>query len=452
MTALPSSFLQLLSRMGRSSNDIIAYEQSFRQSLPKSGFPLTARCGSQWHSFFPGRQRQQGPFQLPNSRYIERDDRTIPLGLTWQHKYGLWYSQEYAASIPAQILPVKKGDRILDMCASPGGKTIQILNRLHECGGGEIIANEPDRQRLTVLRDSLLRIGLPHRFLLSKLGQAITNDDIGGYVDSIILDAPCSGEGTAFKSQSALLFWRREDINNIVGLQKQLITNALSLLKPGGRLVYSTCTINPYENEGIVDWMIQTYGDQLSLESLSLPNTDPGCLSWGEESDGRTSYADRCIRCLPHRHGTGGFFVALWRKNNTHLYTQKPLPAGGHKHDTALTELFAYFGYQGAKPDHLLSIDDIIAYGYSAHSSIPLAKKVHTHYIPLHGFAQLYGHACTDHCIDIDNHRYQELVTTGRTDNREGYQGRYILRRAGCGLTVVKCVGGDMKGKLPQRK
>jgi len=456
MTALPTSFVHVLTRMGRSSDDIASYEQSCRQPLPKSWFPISARCGSQWRFFFPWRTRKKWSFDLTNSRYINREDRTIPLGLTWQHQYGLWYSQEYAASIPAQLLPIKQGDRILDMCASPWGKTIQILNRLYEAWGWEVIANEPDRQRLTVLRDSLLRVWLPGRLLLNKRGQAITHKDIWWYVDGIILDAPCSWEGTAFKSQSALLFWRREDINSIVGLQKQLIDNAITLLKPGWWLTYSTCTINPYENEAIIDWMIQTYGDQLTLETISLPSVDQGCHSWWEESDWRASYADRCVRCLPHRHGTGWFFVALWKKNHHHgrLLPKTQLPWSiGKPLDAWVTDLFSYFGYQGPKPYHHMMIQDTLHHWYTASSSIPLAKKVQNQYIPLHGFAQLYGNTCSDHCLDLDDDdRLQELTNTGRIDNSQWLHGRYILRRHWCWLTVVKCVWWDIKGKLPQRK
>jgi 16S rRNA (cytosine1407-C5)-methyltransferase len=100
-----------------------------------------------------------------------------------------------------------------------------------QLGGGYLWSNEPDRKRAATLHDSLLRCGIPAFCLMNYLGQKIPVD-YDDYFDAIVLDAPCSGEGTAFKSLSALSFWRREDINSIVSIQKALITRAISLLRP----------------------------------------------------------------------------------------------------------------------------------------------------------------------------------------------------------------------------
>ncbi|MCH8518906.1 hypothetical protein LAT59_04050 [Candidatus Gracilibacteria bacterium] len=230
-----------------------------------------------------------------NMFYIDRDDTTIALGHTLEHISGYFYVQELAASSSPYYL---SGDRIdtgdytiLDMSASPGGKTTQLAEYYPNA---TIIANEIDKTRLKQLYENTDRLGTKNVFVTNYDGRFFAN--YPEVFDKILLDAPCSGEGTAYKTDEALKYWNIKNIKRIAKLQLQLLESALISLKVGGELVYSTCTLNRLENEEIVEKVIKKYGESIEILSPDSQESGLGLRSW------------------PHQTGTGGFFVAKLRK------------------------------------------------------------------------------------------------------------------------------------------
>jgi 16S rRNA (cytosine1407-C5)-methyltransferase len=185
----------------------------------------------------------------PTTFYIDREDLTLALGRTFLYQSGFFYIQEVAASLSAPQLDLKDGDTVLDMAAAPGGKTSQLANNLlqHE-DVGMVVANDVNGKRLGSLAHNLNIMGRYNTFL-TKFNGGSFGSNLPNFFDHVLLDAPCSGEGTGFKSDYAMKYRHQAEINKICGTQLQLLISAIKTTKIGGTIVYSTCTLNPFENE-----------------------------------------------------------------------------------------------------------------------------------------------------------------------------------------------------------
>lgn len=197
------------------------------------------------------------------------------LGMSVDHLVGNFYIQELAAAHPVDLLADGKNHEnnflILDMASSPGGKTTQLAEYFPN---SFIIANEPSRERIPQLLQNLERMHTPNIAVTLYPGQQWRH--FGEIFDRILLDAPCSGEGTLYKGTDAVKNWHIKSIKQIANLQKKLITSALSALKSGGEMVYSTCALNDLENERILAYISEKYGDALEIifEKKFWPHTD----------------------------------------------------------------------------------------------------------------------------------------------------------------------------------
>lgn len=222
---------------------------------------------------------------------------------------GQVYIQNAASWLPVLALEPQAGEHILDMCAAPGGKSSHIQaiaqNQAH------LVCNDNSRPRLMKLQANLERLGAQAEFSLADATRLSRRDDIGLF-DKILLDAPCSGEGLmTLRPQDAKLFdsWSPAHIRRLSDLQKKLITEAWRLLRPGGTLVYSTCTMAPEENEAVVDYLLRRQPDAklAPMSPPELPNRVPAAAEW----NGRTFTHDlsACLRLVPGEL-TEAFFVA----------------------------------------------------------------------------------------------------------------------------------------------
>ena len=218
---------------------------------------------------------------------------------------GYIHIQEEVSMVPPLILDPQPGEQVLDLCASPGSKTTQISQMMEN--RGLVIANEPSLARVAPLRSNCERLG--------ALNVAITRYDgrrfPHGPFDRILVDAPCSSEGRARRSPGLLGKGSCKRSLDLQPLQMGLLQNAVRLAKPGGTVVYSTCTYAPEENELVVETVL----DQARLEKVSIPGLKecPGITEW----NGQNLSVDllSCARYYPHLNDTGGFFVAKLIKN-----------------------------------------------------------------------------------------------------------------------------------------
>lgn len=243
--------------------------------------------------------------------HVDRDDRSIPLGHTLPHFTGRIYVQEASSMIPPLLLGAQPGERVLDMAAAPGSKTTQLAAMMQN--KGLLVANDSSVSRLKALTANLERCGTCNTVVTNLNGHRLGRIT-GSVFDRVLLDAPCTAEGTAAKSPEVLRRWSENAIKKLATLQSKLLAAAWLSLKPGGTLVYSTCTFAPEENEGVISDFLAHHpeADILATELDGLPATD-GLTSWGDRQfDSRLALARRI---WPGDSGMEGFFIVVLRKD-----------------------------------------------------------------------------------------------------------------------------------------
>lgn len=234
------------------------------------------------------------------------------LGRALEHVLGYYYIQELASMLPIIALNPKPNEKLLDLCAAPGSKTTQAASMMQN--SGEIIANEVSLDRIKILATNLERCGAASTIITRKDGIALCKrlEKIDKKFDKILIDAPCSGEGTLRSTKKTYLMWNPKTIFSLSKLQKQLVEAAIPLLKKGGELLYSTCTHAPEENEEVVDYILKNF-PELKIQKLNVPvKTRPGISTW-EEKKFQKNIKHAC-RVYPQDNDTEGFFIAKFKK------------------------------------------------------------------------------------------------------------------------------------------
>jgi tRNA (cytosine49-C5)-methyltransferase len=229
------------------------------------------------------------------------------VGNTAEHQLGYIYIQEAASMIPPLVLDPQPGEVILDMCAAPGSKTTQISQYMKN--EGLLVANDYKGIRVAPLGINIQRMGITNTMITLMEGRYFKDLQF----DRILVDAPCSGTGTIRKSFKTLRIWNPGVIKRLAGTQKQLIISAFENLKPGGTMVYSTCSCEPMENEAVVSHLLETKEDAELLDiELNLKRSKPIL-----EFEGTTYHPDvkKCLRIWPQDNDTEGFFITKIKKN-----------------------------------------------------------------------------------------------------------------------------------------
>lgn len=230
-------------------------------------------------------------------------DEEEQLGNALEHIQGLFYIQEASSMLPPTALftPSAEWQCVLDLASAPGSKTTQIAALMHN--RGLLVANEYSASRVKVLHANVLRMGASHCALTHFDGR-VFGEYLYESFDAVLIDAPCGGEGTVRKDVDALKHWSLDDVLAISETQKALIESAFLALKPGGSLVYSTCTLNRLENQGVCEYLKQQYPDAVQFDSLSD-------LFEGAE---RATTPEGFLHVWPQIFDSEGFFVAKLTK------------------------------------------------------------------------------------------------------------------------------------------
>ena len=253
---------------------------------------------------------RMAPFHLrripwvENGFYYEEGDRPS------RHPYyfaGLYYLQEPSAMAPASRLGVQPGERVLDLCAAPGGKSTELGARL--AGQGLLVSNDISANRMKGLLKNIEVFGISNAFLTNEEPERLARC-FPEYFDRILVDAPCSGEGMFRKEPAVLDAWTPDKPKICAGMQAKILDEAVKMLRPGGYLLYSTCTFAPVENEGSVSRILECCPDLCLEDILPCEGFAPGRPVWG---DGRPEL-ERSVRLWPHRVHGEGHYMALLRK------------------------------------------------------------------------------------------------------------------------------------------
>lgn len=238
---------------------------------------------------------------------------TFSPGYHWAYLAGLYHVQEEVSLLPVTLLDIQPGQRVLDLCAAPGNKTAQISVTLQQTGS--VIANDRNPSRMRAAYHVLDRLGLHN--VTTTIYDGSNYPSAAGLFDRVLVDAPCTGEGTSRKHPNVPDRAALADSLKMVGAQLSLLRKGVQLCRPGGRIVYSTCTYAPEENEFVVDTILQEAAGQLRLLPAQIPGvvSMPGLTTWhGRTLDKSLSHA---MRIWPHLNDTGGFFVAVLEKSHT---------------------------------------------------------------------------------------------------------------------------------------
>ena len=229
----------------------------------------------------------------PEGVYYDPEARP---GLHVYHEAGVYYLQEASAMAPVALLDPQPGERVCDLCAAPGGKTTQIAGRMG--GQGFLLCNEINPKRAKILSRNIERMAVANALVTNEHPETLAQR-FAGFFDRVLVDAPCSGEGMFRKEEAAVTDWSEETVAMCARRQGEILHSAAKLVRPGGRLVYSTCTFAPAEDEGVVAAFLEAH-PEFTPEPVEAPWFAPG--------------ENASYRMWPHRLLGEGHFAAVLRK------------------------------------------------------------------------------------------------------------------------------------------
>lgn len=271
----------------------------------------------------PSELANKCPFELKRIPYIKKGFYYTDECKPSKHPYyyaGLYYIQEPSAMTPASLLRVMPGDKVLDLCAAPGGKSTELGAELD--GKGILVSNDISNSRAKALLKNIEMFGIKNAVVVSESPVKLSKV-FESWFDKILVDAPCSGEGMFRKSPSIMKNWEKHGVDYYNKLQKEILPYAVNMLKPGGYLLYSTCTFSPEEDEEIVAWLLKEY-PMLKLvpvlmdkEGVDYSGFEHGRADWinADMQGDRVENINYCVRLWPHKINGEGHFIALFKKD-----------------------------------------------------------------------------------------------------------------------------------------
>ena len=309
MTGLPEEFKEKMKNLlGEEYSTFIAsYDREPVQGLRMNLLKVSEEEGDRLFGCF-------GLSRIPwvrEGRFYEKDTRP---GRHIFHEAGLYYIQEPSAMAVVSLLDPKPGDKVLDLCAAPGGKTTHIASRIGK--NGFLLSNEIHPARAKILSQNVERMGIGNGVVTNEDPKRLTRY-FHEFFDKIVVDAPCSGEGMFRKDETARNEWSLENVNMCADRQEEILNCAASMLKKGGTLVYSTCTFSPEEDEQSVERFLKNNPEFYiadcsgQIEKEGITGLAQGRPEWGETQDEELK---KTFRIWPQQTEGEGHYIAVLRK------------------------------------------------------------------------------------------------------------------------------------------
>ena len=352
------------------------------------------------------------------------------------HEAGAWYLQEPGAMLPVAVLNPQPGEKVLDLCAAPGGKSTQIAGRM--LGRGLLVCNEPVKKRAMILSRNIERLGVTNALVVSAAPEALAGQWPEGF-DAVLVDAPCSGEGMFRRHPETISEWSPQIAEGCAVRQTGILEAASMLVRPGGRLVYSTCTFNSLENEENVKAFLLRHRD-FSLQAFSLPGA---------------AAPDGHFTCWPHHVQTEGQFAALLVR---HGDGKAILPPSARQHQPDRTALRCLASFCAQAPRANLVIGNTLAClpFYPDCGRIPvlraglhLGEARENYFMPDHALAMACEHPPFP-CVPVSAEEARRFQAGEILRVDEGFQGWVYPTLSGLPLGWGKAVSGQLKNHYPK--
>ncbi len=374
------------------------------------------------------------------------------------HEAGAYYIQEASAMAPAEYLGAKPGEYILDLCAAPGGKTTQIACDMQ--GEGILVSNEIHPARAKILSENVERMGIKNALVLNETPQKLEKV-FQAYFDRILVDAPCSGEGMFRKNDQAMDEWSLENVELCARRQDEILACAANMLKPGGKLVYSTCTFAPQENEGTISRFLENHPEFSLCEVKRAEGMAEGNPAWGNEM---TELA-RTIRLWPHKLKGEGHYLAVLKKDTDGIHEQ-PEEKKRSAELKKIPELSEFWNDMGIG-EKFLEGREILRFGeqlYLVPHNFPkldglkvvrpglhLGTLKKNRFEPSHALALALKKEEVKRYVDFET-KAEEIkgFLRGETFAIEGEKGWYLICVDGLSIGFGKLAGGIMKNHYPK--
>ena len=450
---LPEEFLERMEQM--LGEDYTAFLQSYdRQRAQGLRFnPLKGKIGD----FL-----RKAPFTLrpvpwePNGFYYGNMDTP---GKHPYHEAGVYYIQEPSAMAPVVFLDPQPGERILDLCAAPGGKSTQIAAAMQ--GRGILVSNEIHPARAKILSENMERMGITNAMVTNENPQTLAAR-FENWFDRIMVDAPCSGEGMFRKNEDACEEWSRENVRLCAERQLEILSCAAGMLKPGGTLVYSTCTFAPEEDEGVISSFLHQHGEFELCNTKKYPGMEPGREDWVTDP---VSGLEQTCRLFPHKLEGEGHFLAVIKKKGS-VPGEFQGVCGGFEKPAAKNDLGEYPAFcrenlRQMPKGQLLRFGEQI---YLIPEELPALKGLKVlrpglhlgtlkknRFEPSHALALALRPEEVWHTWELspDSPEIRNYLS-GQTFPAEGEKGWYLICVDGFSLGWGKLAGGIMKNHYPK--
>lgn len=392
-----------------------------------------------------------------NGFYYEEEARP---GRHPYHEAGVYYMQEASAQVPAALLNAKPGERVLDLCAAPGGKSTQLASAME--GKGLLFCNEIHPARAKILSENIERMGISNAVVTNEPPQALA-ELFSEYFDRIMVDAPCSGEGMFRKNEEAVEEWSLENVAVCADRQDMILDCAAKMLRPGGRIVYSTCTFAPEENEGSISRFLRRNPAFRIAEAFKTEGMSAGRADWTTEP---AEGLENTIRLFPHKVRGEGHFAAVLEKTGTVTEGYRGYCLNGEQKGIAEKEYAEYRAFE--KEAMKVRLEGIfVRFGeqlYLLPEGAPslqglkvLRPGLHLGTIKKNRFEP--SHALALYLKKEDVKHFSELSAKerevadylkGMTLSAEGEKGWYLICVDGYSLGWGKLAGGVMKNHYPR--
>lgn len=393
-----------------------------------------------------------------NGFYYEKEDQP---GKHPYHEAGVYYIQEPSAMAPAAYLDAQPGERVLDLCAAPGGKSTQIAAALQ--GRGLLVSNEIHPARAKILSENIERMGIKNAMVTNESPQALAAV-FTEYFDRIMVDAPCSGEGMFRKNEQACQEWSPENVKLCAARQQEILSCAASMLRPGGRMVYSTCTFAPEENEGAIGAFLDSHRQFHVVPVETFAGMSAGVPAWAGLDNEELTHT---IRLFPHHLHGEGHFVAVLEKEGTVSENYQGYCANGQEKPLAKGDAKAYLAglkdFLGEVPadyaGRLLTFGEQL---YLMPEHMPATKRLRVlrpglhlgtvkknRLEPAHALALSLSpqEACNTWDLSVEE---ACAYLSGQTFPAEGEKGWYVITVDGYSIGWGKLAGAVMKNHYPK--